>query len=543
MTRAGPAVIMNHCRAFFAQSEHKRSAIVFGPAGFRKHDLYEAPINQSLNPGKTRCKSNIVLIRIRQSDEADGFVQFFPEYLQMHLQLTNTEYQLPRTLLIGLLNCALFTGLGCSRDSSMDRANQSPRNNDAVRDDAAPKSQESEPETILDVGPGDDDLAVSTEPRGELTEVQSELMALAFDAATLVPVDPHLRDRSRYQSQVLDVYLELDQPDEVMSRVSAIENWRQAECLGKLALYQAMHQGRPDRAVEVLAQVQDLEYEDLAKWRQDRIDLQVARTLAWLGEDEMASRIEAGLQPSEQGRISPVRVRRMAPEELPGLFESLDAFAENPNFDGAIIANEIFIALHARFFADPSVRRRVEDQVMSLSIAAKLPLNLLMQACFELADECIRQGDLGGARRILDQCRERFDLYNSEVAPWSPEYKIPMLGELARRYAQVGEGDLARNLVLQGKALYDSDKRTIGGLFRADALRPLAEAVLAYGSDQEADEMYRLVLETGLENPNARPRAEDLMLTCISMARFGYQPGETEWALIRQGSNRLGAPW
>jgi len=80
-------------------------------------------------------------------------------------------------------------------------------------------------------------------------------------------------------------------------------------------------------------------------------------------------------------------------------------------------------------------------------------------------------------------------------------------------------------------------------MFRAGALRPVAEAYHALGDAKTALAIYRIAVDDGAENPNARPRAEDLTETCISMAVRGVQPDERLLTRIRQIEAGLREPW
>ncbi|MGA1266734.1 MAG: hypothetical protein ACO32J_06105 [Phycisphaerales bacterium] len=63
------------------------------------------------------------------------------------------------------------------------------------------------------------------------------------------------------------------------------------------------------------------------------------------------------------------------------------------------------------------------------------------------------------------------------------------------------------------------------------------------GDRDEALRIWRLALEAGALNPNARPRAEDLCLTCLSMVRSGVEPPADMRATIRSIRSGLKAPW
>ena len=63
------------------------------------------------------------------------------------------------------------------------------------------------------------------------------------------------------------------------------------------------------------------------------------------------------------------------------------------------------------------------------------------------------------------------------------------------------------------------------------------------GEQAAAFRTYALAVEAGIDNPNSRPRAEDLSATCRSMALHDVRPDAQLWARIRQVSEGLGPPW
>jgi hypothetical protein len=55
--------------------------------------------------------------------------------------------------------------------------------------------------------------------------------------------------------------------------------------------------------------------------------------------------------------------------------------------------------------------------------------------------------------------------------------------------------------------------------------------------------LYRRALEAGQENPNSRPRTDDLIATCCSLALHAVEPDETLMSRIRDIRAGLGDPW
>jgi hypothetical protein len=80
-------------------------------------------------------------------------------------------------------------------------------------------------------------------------------------------------------------------------------------------------------------------------------------------------------------------------------------------------------------------------------------------------------------------------------------------------------------------------------MFRAGALRPLAEAYHALGDRDAALSVYKLAVEEGALNPNARPRAMDLSATCLSLAQSACEPDAELRERLAEMRAGLGSPW
>jgi hypothetical protein len=78
---------------------------------------------------------------------------------------------------------------------------------------------------------------------------------------------------------------------------------------------------------------------------------------------------------------------------------------------------------------------------------------------------------------------------------------------------------------------------------RADFLRPIAEGLNDVGDRDDAMHAWALALDAGSLNPNAKPRAEDLTKTCLSMVRSGVEPTDAMREKIANIRAGLKAPW
>src|SRR4029434_4824877 len=88
---------------------------------------------------------------------------------------------------------------------------------------------------------------------------RGELLDLALASASKMPLDPHIKNRSRAQEAVVDACLQLAQPARALSGIQDIANWRRGTGYADYALYCAQY-GRADdaqHALELAQQVAD----------------------------------------------------------------------------------------------------------------------------------------------------------------------------------------------------------------------------------------------------------------------------------------------
>ena len=80
-------------------------------------------------------------------------------------------------------------------------------------------------------------------------------------------------------------------------------------------------------------------------------------------------------------------------------------------------------------------------------------------------------------------------------------------------------------------------------IYRAGELRQIAEAYHAMGDRAKALALYERAIDESLVNPNSRPRVEDLVATCLSLAKTGCEPDAELATRLEKVFAGLGAPW
>lgn len=375
-----------------------------------------------------------------------------------------------------------------------------------------------------------------------IDEWRRSLLSQAFDVATAIPVDPHVKDRSRAQADVLDACLQLEQPLQVLRLAERIDNWRRAEAIAKVALH-AARRGVAEDDVRALVALSDANHPaDLARWRHDRIDVNLARAFARLGDLAAAARLESKFEAAQQGRVVEERVVDLDADQLEAVLASMDEVLVKGNLDLVLNVLDILTTMHGRFYDDVAVRTDLERRVDDAAVRGKVPHDIRIRANLALVDEAVAHDDPANARMLVGRARGVLDSIQTRT-PFPPEYLIPVIGDIARRRAEAGDVERATVEVEEAMAVLDEHRDRIADVFRGRSLRPVAIAAAATGDPALAERVFTRLIEEGVVNPNSRPRAEDLARTLAAMAMAGHQPGEALTARIDEIVEGLGDPW
>src|SRR3990170_7437977 len=382
-----------------------------------------------------------------------------------------------------------------------------------------------------------DDVAQSM--AGSLTDkplavYQNELLDHAFETAAAIPVKPHIKDRSRAQEKVVETSLELDQPLWALSLIERIDNWRRGSGYCDLAFYCARHgytgevQQYLNLAVEVSESAED--------WRRDQIRVKIANTYVWLGQTVQTDQFESGVVDSESGKVAGVKALIAGEDHFDEQMNALDALIAPGNFDIVENALKACANLFNRFYDDAGRRLLAEEKIKTSW--DKLPIFKRVELLTELVGLALDHTDQVKALELINEAQQFID-----SAQWRQEHRIPLVSELIKLRFLAGDGQKARTDADTLLALFDSQRDKIVNIYRAGALRPLAEAYQSMGDTDAALAVYKRAVEEGVENPNSRPRAEDLSATCCSMALHSMEPDAELWTRILQIKEELGDPW
>ena len=384
----------------------------------------------------------------------------------------------------------------------------------------------------------DELLGVAAHPQ-RVAAHRVELIGLAFDAASAMPVEPHIKTRSRTQEEVIEACLELGLPRRALGYAGSVADWRRGAALAAYAAWCA-ERGLTDDVDECLARAEQIARHDETAtkldWRRDRIRVRLAEAYLWLGDDENALIMQADLVPSEAGKQGRVMAARLPDEYFDAKLAELDAVVASAGFDTVrnVILN--YTWLFDRFYADPE--RRALLQQRTLTAYDRLPLQVRLEATFALIRSALEHGNRVHALELVEEAT----IFRNQVQ-WLPEEGVAWTAELAGLRHLAGDPVGARLELQASVERYEQDRERTTDIWRAGTLRPVAEAWAAMGDADAARATYARALDEGFVNPNAVPRAEDLVATCLSMAVHDVTPDDALWSRMREIRAALGDPW
>jgi len=386
--------------------------------------------------------------------------------------------------------------------------------------------------------------ALADEP---IAGYQRELLQLAFDAASKFPSDPHSKNRGRAQDLVVAASLRLQQPLLALHFAPDVEGWRRGVAFADVA-WCAAKAGDDKRARSLVKLARRVLQEQVGdanaqQWRADKIRVKIARALATLGDDAK-SRDELGkVAPDSTGAVDAGwtmtladRVKAMTREEagaeLQRITDTFLAQALGEQFTSLMLLSGI----HGQFFGDEKLRAELEERLFVRF--HKLPTKLRLDAIAPLVGHYVDNGDRNGGRDIIVKMTELMSQFQFRT-----EERIPLLARIGELRKKCGDEGRAQEEFVAALKDYHESRDALVNIYRCETLRPLALAWHAFGDAERANDLVALALEESQENPNSRPRCDDLVETCIALAEHELEPSAELWQRMREISEGLSTPW
>ena len=244
----------------------------------------------------------------------------------------------------------------------------------------------------------------------------------------------------------------------------------------------------------------------------------------------------ADVVPAESGKVDRIKAMMCDENSFEEQAKTLDGYIATGNFDLVNNSLQAYAQLFNQFYQDLDRRSLIEEKIKASwgNIPITIRIDLLMQcARFSLSHQ-----DQIKAIELINEAETMMD-----TLTWQPRFEIPIRARLAALRFRAGDTVQARTELQDALAQFNRQRDSMVNIYRAGVLRPLAEAYQAIGDTDAALAVYKQAIEAGVDNPNSRPRAEDLSATCCSLAVHAMEPDTELWDRVHEIYNGLGDPW
>lgn len=361
------------------------------------------------------------------------------------------------------------------------------------------------------------------------------LLELSHEAASAYPLVPHIKNRSRAQQRGVEAAIELGQLGRAERYAKDIANYRRGRAFASVAAALA-ERGEGAEARRLVAEAEQIaDTAGIEPWRRANVRVEMARALAILGETERAEALLKNSPIADAGDARGVAQARLrVRDDFDSHFQHLTAAVRSDEFFRVHAGLWGLAGLFDIAYEDAEKR----DQILAVfdDPPSAIPGGFVVEAMVDMTDTALQHEDRATAGDLL----ERIEAF-TEGKVGSVRYGVPLqarLGELTYRNGQEEEG-----LAMLEAALsrYEGGASELNPLWRPEVLRPVAEGFAKIGDHDRALAVYRRVVELGAENPNLRPRIDELTATCLSMAVRGVEPDAALFARLRNLTQGLEA--
>lgn len=344
----------------------------------------------------------------------------------------------------------------------------------------------------------------------------------------------HARVKARLQKDVAATAIEIGLIDVGIRDAEAIQDWRRGQALAIAAQALARKGDRASAEACIAKAVQVAAATDAAK--QDQLNLEIALAMALLGNVEQARQFGARAPEEFTGRVEAQLVSQVPIEEVDRQCDAFDRAIATGSFDIVRSGVDGYFSVWARVRTDATRGARAEKAIRAALPA--LPPALQIDVHLQLADAL---DEVGQREACMRELQTATDLVLR--GDFLPDTLGPLARDVALARARHDDASGAREMLGEMLKRYEQAPAAMVDIERADYLRPLGEALQALGDREAAMHAWTLALEAGSVNPNARPRAEDLCQTMLSMVRSGAEPTDAMRARMADIQGGLKAPW
>ena len=363
-----------------------------------------------------------------------------------------------------------------------------------------------------------------------ISETQIELIDTAFEIASKIPLEPHIKDRSRAQEKVVNTCIQLGLVDKAVKFSNQIKNWRKGSCYADIAIYFAKH-GEFDKAkscIELISTVKKAEQE----WRNELILSKVAIAYHILDKEDKSIAIQESLPESKLADF----VVDASDISFDAKIAKLDKYIATGGFEAINNSIRALVELLKNNYASSEKRTLIESEIYSSWDT--IPLNIRIESLIDMAKIAIDNADSIQAKVYISKAQDFIDNFE-----WPLRHKVTMVSKLSISKFIVGDERAARNDIDSILDEFKKNKDQIVDIYRAEILCQLARSYHAMSDSQKAIEVLELAVEQAVINPNSRPQAIDISEICLTMASLSLEPGKNLWQQISEINNNFGEPW
>lgn len=369
-------------------------------------------------------------------------------------------------------------------------------------------------QAIVGVGPGPEAPHLLKDQPVE--QYRLELLDLAWQAANSYPINPHIKNRGRAEEQVANGALGIHQPHLAWGYAKKVVNWRKGACYAEIAHY-LIEQGQTEDVEYFLRQAILHSKDPKQGWRHQRVKARVAAARLLMGNDKDAQGLVEEQDFAGQAQEIGAKAYGATDEEFQELVASLDKMVQLQGYDEIWAAMQAYSELYLHHYENIERRALLMDKTR---IAWKdMPGIRRFEVILKFTDAALGHEDIKTATGLIEEADEVRRSYR-----WTIDYDLKLRSQVAGYRSAIGQGDAARDLLDGSVKLAEEKLESLQNFYRADALRPVAEAYAKLGDQERALELYNQVVELGALNPNIRPRVSDITATCVSMALHDIKP-------------------
>ena len=368
--------------------------------------------------------------------------------------------------------------------------------------------------------------SASTVNDHEIADYQEELLQIAFDTASQIPTQPHIKDRSRTQQAVIEACLKLDQPLLATRLADRIDNWRRGLSYANVAYYLATN-GHDRQLVQKGLDLAELiaQLNHPQQWHADRIRSKINQTNFLINQAENGHLAAASSTPPADND-----------DKLNSQIKIYDDLAALGGHETTLNAISGYTDIFTRYYDNWQYREMMPEKIRFAW--TKTPISIRLEILARLAQTASDHHDQQMSLELLNESQTYIDNYQ-----WPHDkYIIESAKLLTLRFRSMEDSQLTGK-VDELLSFYETHRESIVSIYRTEALLPIAEAYQTMKQSDKALIVYKKTLEESVINPNSRPRAEDVSAICSSMAAFAVEPDQMLWTRIEQVRQGLGDPW